>query len=521
MRIERDCFVVKISYPEGRGARDHLRDALRRRGRDSVDDFAAGIREQWGYGYLRSYRLALELSQEQVCEQVNRLQGTFAGDAGYFDHSLLSRLERWPGNSRRPTVGQLVGLARVFGTSPRQLVASVDWDKLSPADRLALNALDQTARSGATEPATGVGMMGAARPHAGDAPLVPSNRWAGSEAIRSRDPIERLVLMAGEESAQYADRGGNIGETTLDQLRTQTAEQARRFAGVPLLDLFGSVRLLRDRIFSYLDGGQPIRQRRDLYFLAGVSCGMLANITNDLGHPSAAMSQARAGHVFAMEAGDPALTGWLYAQQSTFCYWNGQPGKAREYARRGTALHPMGTVGVWLHSLEARAYGELGNAEGVRSALRRASEARELAESGTLDTFGGFMTFSRAKQHFYAAGTYLGISDNAAVIAEARSAAETYENGPAEDCAYDNIASAQFHAAAAHIRAGELDAAQESAQSALDIGPEHRRAHVDKSARRLHQHLCATDVRNSPLAIGTRDQIEDFLTTTPAHPELL
>jgi hypothetical protein len=61
----KDCFVVKIRYPNGRGAPDHLRDTLRRRGRDSMDDFAAGIREQWGYGYLRSYRLALELGREQ------------------------------------------------------------------------------------------------------------------------------------------------------------------------------------------------------------------------------------------------------------------------------------------------------------------------------------------------------------------------------------------------------------------------------------------------------------------------
>lgn len=95
---------------------------------------------------------------------------------------------------------------------------------------------------------------------------------------------------------------------------------------------------------------------------------MLANVSNDLGFPTAAMSQARAGHVFAQEAGDPALTAWLYAQQSTFCYWNGQPGKAREYARRGAALNPGGTVGVWLPAVEARASGELGDVEGTRRA---------------------------------------------------------------------------------------------------------------------------------------------------------
>lgn len=517
--------MAKIAYPEGPLERDHLRDALRRRGKDSTEAFAAAIRERWGHSPLRSYRLALELSLEQVCAQVNRLCDTFAGEPGFFDHSTLSRLEHWPARSRRPTVSHLTALARAYGTSPRALIAPSDWDRFPPADRFTLNALDRLLdRSVATtETPAGVGMMEATRPQAGTAPRttgIPRTPWDMPGATRSGNPIERDVLMTGEESTQYAENSGNIGDTTLDQLRAGVAEQAGRFANVDRLALFGTVRLLRDRIFAYLDGGQPIRQRRDLYFLAGAACGMLATVSDDLGYPTAAMSHARAGHVFAMEAGDPALTAWLYVMQANVCYWNAQPGKARDYARRGAVLSPAGTVGVWLPSLEARACGELGDSETVRTAVRRAAEIREVVQPGTLDQFGGWMSFNQPKQHFYAAGAFLGTGDDPAVISQTRAAMEAYQNGPVEEFNHSDATIIRFHAAIAHVRSGDMDAATESARVALQVKPEHRTTHVDKSARRLHRQLRSTGVRNSPLAVETRDQIEDFLSTTPARPAL-
>ncbi|HEX5496024.1 MAG TPA: helix-turn-helix transcriptional regulator, partial [Mycobacteriales bacterium] len=221
--------MPNIKYPEGRPAREHLRDALRRRGRDGVDDFAEGIRGRWGYGHLRSYRLALELSLEQVCEKINALQETYAGDPGHMDHSTLSKLERWPVSDRRPTVSQLVALARVFDTAPSRLVAPSDWDAVPAIDRAALGAFDEV--RGATAPAGTVGMMGATRPQAGDPPRTPPNWWVSPDTFRSGNPIERAVTMANDESTRYADHGGNIGPAALEQLRDNLAQVSRRFAG--------------------------------------------------------------------------------------------------------------------------------------------------------------------------------------------------------------------------------------------------------------------------------------------------
>lgn len=513
--------MAKIKYEETKADREHLRDTLRRRGHDSVDHIAQALRERWHHGHLRSYRLALELGQPQVCNQVNGLQGVEIGDPGYLDTSTLSKFERWPNGGRRPTAGYLVALAQVFGTSPCRLVAEVDWDKLPALDQLTLRTIDHAVPVTATGLVGNEGMMESIRPQAGNTLRTPSNWWLTPETIGPGIPTERLVTMTNDESARYADQSGNVGSAILDQLRGNVVELSARFtAGPRSLELFGSVRLLRDRVFSYLDGGQPIKQRRDLYFLAAVSCGMLAVASDDLGYPAAGMSQAQIAHAFAAEAGDPALVGWLYTVQSMNCYWNGRPGKAREYARRGAALRPGGTVGVWLPAMEARTSGALGDAETANAAVQRATEARYVVQPGTLDEFGGLLYYSQAKQHFYATDTFIGVGDQSAAITQATAAIRAYEDGPVEEFNHHDVALTHFSSAVANAQAGDLDAAAESARTAFQIGSEHRSSTVEKSARRLHRQLCTASVRTAPLAIETRDQIEEFLSVAQPRLEL-
>lgn len=95
-----------------------------------------------------------------------------------------------------------------------------------------------------------------------------------------------------------------------------------------------------------------------------------------------------------------------------------------------------------------------------------------------------------------------------------------YEDGTEKDKHFPNMAIARFCAAAFHVRSGDLDAAQHSAQTALGMAPEHHDAVTDKSAKRLHRQLYAPRVHSAPLAIEIRDQIEEFLSAAPARLEL-
>lgn len=516
--------MAKIEYPEGPLEREYLRDALRRQGRDSVDEVAEAIQRRWHHSPLRSYRLAAELSLEEACKQVNKLLGVFAEEAGYFHPAALSRYEYWPATSkaRRPGVSHLLALAQVYRTNPRRLIDLADWGKYPAADRFALDTVASQLDARATEPVEDVGMMGAARPPAGNAPQVPPTWWATPEPIGPGNPIERLATLTGEESARYGDRASAVGPGALDQVRSDVAELSRKFGTAPTVQLFGSLRLLRDRIFALLDtpGRLGVSQVRDLHFLGGAACGLLANATNNLGYVNAALSHVRTGLLLANEAGADTLAAWLHGQQATIYVWNGQYSRAREAARQGQNLHPSGTVSVFLPAVEARASGELGNPPVTRAALRRTLEARETVQPGPLDEFGGLLGFTEPKQHFYAASAYLGIGEDAEVVTEAEAAINGYRDGPAEQFNYPNTATVQFHAAVAHVRGGDLDAARPSASAALDTPVEYHNATTVTAARQLHNHLRAARLRDSPTAIEVRDRIEDFLSVAPARLEL-
>lgn len=512
----------KIEYPESHLERDYVRDALRRSDNDGVDEVAQAIRERWAHSPLRSYRLAKEMSLEEVCEHVNRLLETFAGEPGYFDHSTLSRFEHWPTKpkSRRPTVSHLVALAQVYGTNPRKLVPRVDWKKFPPADRYALQLIDSQANAGTTGAADTRGMMETLRPPAGyfHSPHTP---WTPSDPTQSGNTTERLIIVTGDETAQYGDRASAVGEVTIDQLRADTAGFARRFGTTSRIELFSGLRLLRDRLFRSLDtpGRVGVSQTRDLHFLGGAVCGMLARVTEELGYPSAALSHIRTGLLLAQEASADNLVAWLHGEHALTCYWNGQYSKARDHARRGQNIHPVGTVAVFLPAMEARASGGLHDAQASRAAYRRAVDAREHLQLGSLDEFGGLMGFNEPKQHFYVASACLEIGDNSTVISEAESAISGYEVGPPEDYNYPNVAIVRLHAAVAQVRSDDLDAARSSASAALDVPSEYQNANTSNAARQLYNHLRIARFRESPVAVEMRDKVEEFLSVTPARLE--
>ena len=325
--------------------------------------------------------------------------------------------------------------------------------------------------------------------------------------------------MAAHESAEFSDHPSDVGKATLDRLRQDVTRLARSFANAPRLDVFVQARWLRDRAFALLDGRQRRTEFRDLHFLAGATCGMLAEITQDFGFYEEAMVHTRTALLCADQAGHNGLRAWILCEQSNITYCDGRPGDALLFARRGQECVATGTVSVWLPAMEARATGQLGDAQATRAALARANEAREQVAPDMLDEIGGILSFSVPKQHFYSAESCLGIGDHPATVDEAGSCVTGYQSGRAEARAFDNEASTQVNAATAHVLDRDLDAAREAAQPAFGIAHELRIDALNQRFRRLHRHLTEPVFTNSAQAADLRDQIEDFLaTSTPTLP---
>lgn len=484
-----------------------------------LQDIAAAIQRCCGHRPVKAHRLARGLTVRQTVAALRAQNPQAAG----LDER---RWRDWDARGRISADYQDM-ICRLFRAGPLQLGFAVDYTDKAPGAGRAPGVTGTTGRrptpprqlperrmAPCVRPSTG--RVSAARrtpPHPVH-PVRTGTSGAGTDAPPG-PPAAPLttegLIMAAHESAFYADHPSNVGPATLEQLRADTTRVARMFANAPRAEVFTQARWLRDRTFALLDGRQRVNESRDLYFLAAAACGMLGAITEELGLFDAAMTHMRTAWMCAEQAGDTGLKAWILGEQGLIAYFDGRYAQAAEYARRGQEHQPAGAVGVWLPALEGRARSQLGDAERTRAAIERGRKAREQVRPGNLDEFGGILSFPVPKQHHYDAESYLGIGDAPAVIVEAEACITGYQAGPEEERAYDNEVSAQANLATAHVLGGELEAASAAVQPVFGIRPDLRIHSIDQRLRLLYRRLCAPAVRDSPVAVALRDQIEDFL----------
>ncbi|HET9257562.1 MAG TPA: hypothetical protein VFO16_20505, partial [Pseudonocardiaceae bacterium] len=227
---------------------------------------------------------------------------------------------------------------------------------------------------------------------------VPGGGESAEDVARQREG-----MMAAAESAgfgQFAEQS-NVGPHTLEQFRADLVRIATTYPNRPVYPIFVELRTLRDRAFELLEGRQHPDETRELYLIAGVLCGVLANASFDLGWLPAAETQARTAFLCGELAGNNALRAWVRGTQSLVAYWDERPRAAVELAADGWRYVPeTGTARVRLASLEARAHARLRDQRAAENALAR-DEVR-----GTDDP-GGMLAFPPAKQIYSAASARL------------------------------------------------------------------------------------------------------------------
>ncbi|MGH3906008.1 MAG: hypothetical protein ACRDTE_17780 [Pseudonocardiaceae bacterium] len=161
----------------------------------------------------------------------------------------------------------------------------------------------------------------------------------------------------------------------------------------------------QDRAFGLLEGRQRPEQTRDLYLVAGVTCGLMASASKELGAAHDAMTQARTGYACADNAGHDGLRAWIRGLQVNIVYWAGRWEDAVHYAQLGAeaAERSRSTAAVFLASGEARALGALNRLDDTHAAVARATEGWERVRPDDLDALGGLCTYIRPVQLIYAA----------------------------------------------------------------------------------------------------------------------
>lgn len=339
--------------------------------------------------------------------------------------------------------------------------------------------------------------------------------------------VRGLVSEAAIGSARFSvwAESGSISNLAVDLLRAQVVHLADEYVHAPLVPIFGELVILRDQLFRALRDKRDSQHLRELYFLAGAVCAMLAYASGDLGFPRPAMMQSQTAMVCAGKAASSALTAWILGNRGMTSDWFGNSRDGVRFAQQahGHARHArvQGTLQARLASLEARAQGRLGRPDDARMALERAEDARAKVAHGVdggvddLDEIGGILTFTLAKQHFYEGSTYLRMGEAEAAQRSALAAIEAYRNGPESERSYGDEALAWIDVAAARTcrPVADLDGVLEALGPVLRLPSELRLAALAGPLTELHAKLHAPMYERAPLAREISDSISHFVVT--------
>lgn len=363
------------------------------------------------------------------------------------------------------------------------------------------------------------------RPMAGTTGQV--GNWQVPGTGEGRDDsatTEKEVAMVAAESARFGQfvEQTNVGPHTLEQFRADATRIVTTYPNRPVYPIFVELRELRNRVFELLEGRQHPEQTKELYLVAGVVCGVLANASFDLGWLAAAETQARTAFLCAELAGNNALRSWVRGTQSLVAYWDDRPRQAVELASDGWRYVPeSGTARVRLAAIEARAHARLRDQRATDAALRRAERAREEVHSE--DAPGGMLAFPVAKQTLYGATArlWLGDSVNLALAEQlAAEAIELYQHDPPERRRVGELGLARLDLAVARLGQHNLEGAAEEIEEVLALATRRRTDSVVRRLRQVASALRRPRLQTSAQAIDLREQIVNFCDSPPlALPE--
>ncbi|MEU4296666.1 hypothetical protein [Kitasatospora aureofaciens] len=451
-----------------------------------------------------TFRLRFEATANSAAEQENdpRLRGLSVSKRQF---------ERWYGGAvkTRPYPDQCRVLETMFGVSVDLLLAP------APAASLPAPAV---AASFVVPPPRPVAVLLPSE----QAAVLPAGGPSNSETRFDAGTmeLERQVAMAARRALRFTAmaEGSSIGPETLGQIHDEVRRLTVAYPRLALPTLLGDLVEVQDLTFRLLEHGRvkPL-QARELYLLAGITSGMLAKASHDLGNPSAAMMQARTAFVCADNADHHAMRAWVRSLQSLISYWAGRPGEAADYAALGqsAAGDVRGTTSVWLACLSARAHSLLGDGEGTRTAVQQAEDARAAVEPDDLDAFGGIMTFPVPRQLYYVAEATVQLGEDPALgESQSEAAVTAYRDASEDEWAFGDEAGAQTDLALARIARGEVEGAAEAVRPVLDLPIEQRNFGIVSSAQRVHAALSADGRRNGIVGVDLQQEIEAF-TATP------
>lgn len=329
------------------------------------------------------------------------------------------------------------------------------------------------------------------------------------------------VYVAARESLAFVSwaEASNVSASALDYLTCEIGRVAVNYVHAPLVPLFRDLVGLRSLAFELLTTGrQHLQQARELFFLAGTSCLLLAHATQNLGDSASAMAQLRAALTCAEQADHNGLRAWAHGTAALVAEWTHQHQRAVEFAQRGQQFASSAESRVRLASLEARAAARIGNRALTIDALKRAGRARDgAAGHEQLGEFGGLLSFPVSKQYYYAGSAYVLLGDFGPAQDNALLAIGMYETGPGTQRSYGDEALARVDVTTARLALGNLDGAREALCPVLELAPERRIDQLTVGLGKVRSALVAPRYARVLLAREITQEVDHYQAESVAH----
>lgn len=423
--------------------------------------------DSWHMGrVIAAYRLHPYHLQPQSQEMVANWAGT--------TQARLSRIENGPAPQ---DLGKLIGWAQLL-----RIPAALLWFKLPDQPEVAL--------SHATVPHLGA-----------------------------------LADAAARQSLLFADRAAEANVTTeaLEHLRWDIARLATMYVHEPVRSLLGDLVATRDQLIGLLDRRQQPSHGRDLYFLAGTACLLLAHASQNIGNARAALTQLRAAATCANVADHDGLRAWTRGTAALFGEWSLQHAAAADLAAHAAELAPSRESRIRSAAVEARAAARLGAQDRAMTAIDRIRDAQNATapDVDELTAFGGVLAFPAAKLDFYLGSTYSLLGNHHLAERHAVTAITAYETGPAVERSYGDEALARLDVVNARLARTDLDGASEALAPVLALPAERRITQLHTALDRTRTLLLQPALSRTPLQTELTEALREYESAGRHRPEPL
>jgi transcriptional regulator with XRE-family HTH domain len=511
--------------PGSKAERDELRNRMLASG-FTLDQVVVEMARRWRFRPRQAWRYVHGLTQDQVAARYNML---VPDDRQHMTGKRISDYEAWPNGGVKPPPHVLVALARIYKTSPAQLVDFLDQQRMRPADQLFLTLAndsingDDDPKSRPNDSAKGIDAASleyiSSAETAHHRPATPTS-GENRQTLNLKSYFETLLNEAARESLEHSERMESraMSPETLEELHGEVTRLTREHLYINSTELFGDTVRARNRVFRLLESHHRPDQISDLYLLAGILCSLLADTSVSVGYPRAALDQVQAAWTYAELLNHNGLRIWCRNMQASIAYWQRRYHRALELteASRPYVTNPISEVQV--SSAEALFRACVADHEGARVALRRAADAREQVDGSheLFDRLGGMFAYPQAKQSRAAAMTYIELQDYASAARESQLAIDLYAGGPVEERAFGLEASARIDLARAHLLGGDLDASEETLGAVLALPSSQRQEWFVERLREFLPMLAKPPFAASEEAVRLALAIEEFCTQTAA-----